>query len=75
MSPVMSRIGSDGGFSLKGVRPGNVTIMAVSALGGALKIARIERDGVEVSEGIIVISGREDISGVRIVLGKKEEKK
>jgi protocatechuate 3,4-dioxygenase beta subunit len=74
MSPVMSRIGSDGGFSLKGLRPGKVTIMAVSALGGALKIARIERDGVDVSEGIMVNAGREEISGVRIVLGKKEEK-
>jgi hypothetical protein len=48
--------------------------MAVSALGGALKIARIERDGVDVSEGIMVGAGREEISGVRIVLGKKEEK-
>jgi protocatechuate 3,4-dioxygenase beta subunit len=74
MSPMISRIGSDGSFSLKGLRPGKVTIMAVSALGGALKIARIERDGVDVSEGIIVSAGREEISGVRIVLGKKEEK-
>lgn len=74
MTPVISRIGSDGGFSLKGVRPGKLKIMAVSAFGGALKIARIERDGVDVSEGIIVGAGRVEISGVRIVLGKKEEK-
>jgi protocatechuate 3,4-dioxygenase beta subunit len=72
-SPVMSRIGSDGGFSLKGVRPGKVWIMA-SALGGLRDIARIERDGVDISEGIIVSAGREEISGVRIVLGKKGEK-
>jgi protocatechuate 3,4-dioxygenase beta subunit len=74
MSPVMSRIGSDGSFSLKGVRPGKVIITAGSAMGGALNIARIERDGVDVSEGIIVGAGREEISGVRIVIGKKEEK-
>jgi protocatechuate 3,4-dioxygenase beta subunit len=74
MSPVMSRIGSDGSFSLKGVRPGKVIITAGSAFGSALNIARIERDGVDVSEGIIVETGREEISGVRIVLGKKEEK-
>ena len=75
MTPVVSRIGSDGGFSLKGVRPGKVMIQAASITGGLLKIMRIERDGVDVSEGIIVGAGREQISGVRIVLGKKEEKR
>jgi Carboxypeptidase regulatory-like domain len=75
MTPAISRVGSDGGFSLRGVRPGTLMIQAFSVLGGALKIARIERDGVDVSEGIIVGAGREEISGVRIVLGKKEEKR
>ena len=74
MTPAISRVGSDGGFSLRGLRPGAIMIQAVSVLGGPLKIARIERDGVDVSEGIIVGAGREEISGVRIVLGKKEEK-
>lgn len=69
MMPVSSRIGSDGGFSLKGVRPGKVMINAFSMTGGALSVMRIERDGVELSEGIVV-TGREDISGVRIVFGK-----
>src|SRR5262249_402555 len=50
-------------------RPGKVMIQAFSVGGGALRITRIERGGVEMSEGIVV-TGREDISGVRIVLGK-----
>src|SRR5215510_12360543 len=69
MMPSTSRIGSDGGFSLKGIRPGKVTFRAFSMTGGALQIVRIERDGVDMSGGIVV-SGREDISGVRIVFGK-----
>ncbi|HKC87254.1 MAG TPA: carboxypeptidase regulatory-like domain-containing protein [Blastocatellia bacterium] len=69
MMPSTSRIGSDGGFSLKGIRPGKVTFQAFSITGGALQIVRIERDGVDMSGGIVV-SGREDISGVRIVFGK-----
>src|SRR5262249_61952349 len=62
-------MGSEGGFSLKGIRPGKVTFQAFSMTGGALQIVRIERDGVDMSGGIVV-SGREDISGVRIVFGK-----
>jgi len=69
MSPVVSRIGSDGGFILKGVRPGKVTLQALSITGGAIKIVRIERGEVEMSDGIVV-TGREEITGVRIVLGK-----
>ena len=70
MTPVFSRVGSDGAFSIKGLRPGKVTIQAFSATGGRLlKIARIERGGVEIADGIVV-TGREDIAGVRIVFGK-----
>jgi hypothetical protein len=69
MTPVSSRIGSDGGFSLKGIRPGKVMIQAFSINGAALNITRIERGGVETKDEILV-TGREDISGVRIVLGK-----
>jgi len=69
MAPVSSRIGGDGGFSLKGLRPGKVMIQALSMTGRALNITRIERGGVEMSEGIVV-TGREEISGVRIVFGK-----
>ncbi len=67
MELVSSRIGGDGSFSLKGLRPGKVMIQASSAT--ALNIKLIERGGVEMSDGI-VITGREEISGVRIVLGK-----
>ncbi len=69
MTPATSRVGADGAFSLKGLRPGRVTIQAFSVTGGALKVARIERGGVEMAEGIVV-TGREDITGVRIVFGK-----
>jgi len=69
MMPANSRIGSDGSFILKGIRPGKVRIEAVSVTGGGLRITRIERGGIDLSGGIVV-TGREDISGVRIVLGK-----
>ena len=69
MTPVSSRIGSDGGFSLKGIRPGRVMIQAFSINGAALNITRIERGGVETRDEIMV-TGREEISGVRIVFGK-----
>jgi protocatechuate 3,4-dioxygenase beta subunit len=69
MAPAVSRVGSDGAFSLKGLRPGQVTIQAFSMNGGPLKIALIERGGVEMTEGIVV-TGREDITGVRVVFGK-----
>jgi hypothetical protein len=69
MTPVGSRIGSDGGFSLKGIRPGKVMIQAISMNGAALNITRIERGGVE-TRNEIMVTEREEISGVRIVLGK-----
>jgi protocatechuate 3,4-dioxygenase beta subunit len=69
MSPVSSRIGGDGGFILKGVRPGKVTFEALGFAGRAPKIMRIERGGVEISDGIVV-AGREQIAGVRIIFGK-----
>ncbi|MGH9937428.1 MAG: carboxypeptidase regulatory-like domain-containing protein, partial [Blastocatellia bacterium] len=69
MMPTMSRIGSDGGFSVRGVRPGKVAFQAFSITDRSLKIVRIERGGADMSEGIVV-TGREEISGVRIVFGK-----
>ena len=69
MTPAASRIGSDGAFSIKGLRPGKVMIQAFSATGGALKIARIERGGAVLTDGIVV-TGREDVTGVRVVFGK-----
>jgi len=69
IAPATSRIGIDGGFALKGIRPGKVMIQAFSMTGGGLSIMRIERGGVEMNDGIVV-TGREDITGIRIVLGK-----
>jgi Carboxypeptidase regulatory-like domain len=70
MAPSSSRIGSDGGFSLKGLRPGKVTIQALNMTGAALNITRIERGGVEMRDEIVV-TGREEINGVRVVFGKR----
>jgi hypothetical protein len=67
MAPATSRVGSDGAFSLKGLRPGKVTIHAFIVTAGPLKITRIERGGVEMTEGIVV-TGREVITGVRVVI-------
>jgi protocatechuate 3,4-dioxygenase beta subunit len=69
MLPTFSRIGSDGSFLIKGVRPGKVTLNSQSVTDRLLIIARIERDGADVTDGI-VITGRENVSGVRIILGK-----
>ena len=69
MTPVGSRIGSDGEFTLKGIRPGKVMIQAFSTNGAALNITRIERGGVE-TRNEIMVTEREEISGVRIVFGK-----
>jgi hypothetical protein len=66
---MFSRIGSDGSFLIKGVRPGKVTLNAQSVIDRLLKIVRIDRDGADVTDGI-VITGRENVSGVRIILGK-----
>src|SRR5262245_18226129 len=40
MTPVSSRIGSDGGFTLKGIRPGKVMIQAFSISCGEASIPR-----------------------------------
>jgi len=69
MMPTMSRIGSDGAFNVKGVRPGKVTFQTFSVTDRSLMIVRIERGGADVGDGIVV-TGREEVSGVRIVFGK-----
>jgi protocatechuate 3,4-dioxygenase beta subunit len=67
MTPAVSRVGSDGAFSLKGLRPGKVMLQAFIMTAGPLKITRIERGGVEMTEGIVV-TGREGITGVRVII-------
>ncbi|MCG3161109.1 MAG: hypothetical protein JMDDDDMK_02227 [Acidobacteria bacterium] len=69
MAPTMSRIGGDGGFTIRGVRPGRVMFEAASITDRSLKVVRIERDGADASGGIVV-NGVETVSGIRIVLGK-----
>ena len=66
-SAVTSPINVDGGFRITGIRPGKVSLFS---FGGpaALRLLRIERNGMELRDGVDVRSG-EDINGLRLVLG------
>jgi len=63
-----SHIGADGSFSLSGLKPGAVTLLTSS---GNLKplpyILRVEKDGLEIKNGIEVNSG-EKVTGVRVIM-------
>ena len=69
-STVTSPINADGGFRITGIRPGKVRLSSFMQSGGsaALRILRIERNGIELRDGVDVRSG-EDINGLRLVLG------
>jgi hypothetical protein len=69
-STVTSPINADGGFRITGIRPGKVSLSSFMQRGGpvALRILRIERNGIELRDGVEVRSG-EDINGLRLVLG------
>ena len=72
MSSMLSeRVNTDGSFRIAGIRPGKVSLSSSMAPGGpavALRLLRIERNGVEMRDGVDVRAG-EDISGLRLVLG------
>jgi len=59
-----AEVHADGSFTIKGLQAGSVSFRLWG--GGALRIKRIERDGVEVKDAIEVRPG-EKITGVRIV--------
>ena len=69
-SGVTSPINADGGFRITGVRPGKVSLFTFMARGGptALRLLRIERNGMELRDGVDVRFG-EDINGLRLVMG------
>ena len=69
-STVTSPINADGGFRITGIRPGKVSLSSFMQRGGPapLRILRIERNGMELRDGVDVRSG-EDINGLRLVLG------
>ena len=70
-STVSAPVNADGGFRIAGIRPGKVSLSSFVAPGGpavALRLLRIERNGIEWRDGVDVRSG-EDISGLRLVLG------
>jgi len=69
-SLVTSSINADGGFRITGIRPGMVSLFFVMQRPGptALRILRIERNGMELRDGIDVRAG-EDLNGLRLVVG------
>ena len=69
-STVTSPINADGGFRITGIRPGKVSLSSFMQRGGpaALRLSRIERNGMELRDGVDVRSG-EDINGLKLVLG------
>ena len=69
-STVTSPINADGGFRITGIRPGKVSLFSYMQRGdpAALRIVRIEHNGMVLRDGLEVRSG-EDINGLRIVLG------
>ena len=69
-STVTSPINADGGFRITGVRPGKVSLFSYMQRGdpAALRIVRIEHNGMVLRDGLEVRSG-DNINGLRIVLG------
>jgi protocatechuate 3,4-dioxygenase beta subunit len=69
-SNTSSRVGSDGGFHLAGILPGRVSLQSFVRPGGpaGLRLLRIERNGVEVRDGIDVRAG-ENVTGLRLAFG------
>ena len=65
-----SPVGADGGFHIAGIRPGKVTLHSFVRRGGpeGFSLLRIERNGVEVRDGIEVRAG-ENVTGLRLALG------
>lgn len=68
----MSPIGADGSFRLGGLPPGTVNIFLNAAMGNPMStkgfmIARIERDGMAMSQRVEVKEG-EQVSGLRLVI-------
>jgi len=61
-------IKADGSFSISGLPPGKARITVYSFPRGSSPLLRVERDGVEQTEGLEIAAG-ENISGVRIVVG------
>ena len=64
------KINADGSFRIAGIKSGRAQLLVNDITGSSLlQLLRIERDGLEQSEGIEIQTG-EQISGVRLVLGK-----
>ncbi len=64
-----TKIGSDGSFRLVGAPPGKLGIEIPTFPFNTIYLLRIERNGIDVSEGLEVSAG-EDINGVRVIVGQ-----
>jgi protocatechuate 3,4-dioxygenase beta subunit len=69
-STVSAPINADGGFRITGIRPGKVSLFSYMQRGGpaALRLLRIERNGIELRGDVDVRSG-ENINGLTLVFG------
>jgi len=70
-STVSASVNPDGGFRIAGIRPGRLSLSSYMAPGEpavALRLLRIERNGIEWRDRVDVRSG-EDINGLRLVMG------
>jgi protocatechuate 3,4-dioxygenase beta subunit len=65
----VSRIGEDGSFLIRGIRPGKVVFSILNFNDRTIRLLRVERDGVNVTDGLD-LPGRENIAGVRLFFGK-----
>lgn len=64
-----TKVTPDGSFRINGVKPGKVMFWVMgNRFQSEFQLMRIERDGVDHTEGLEVVAGHE-ISGVRIVMG------
>jgi protocatechuate 3,4-dioxygenase beta subunit len=66
-SVINSKIGDDGGFRFTGAPPGMMRFSLICAQGSAFYIKRVERDGAEIRNAIVIKRG-EQINSVRIVV-------
>jgi protocatechuate 3,4-dioxygenase beta subunit len=68
-SSASSRVGPDGGFHLVGLRPGKVMYWHIVSEVGQREftVLRVEREGVEVRDGLTLGSG-ENVAGLRVVV-------
>jgi hypothetical protein len=64
-----SQIGNDGAFRLTGAHPGKAMIRIAGDSTNSFYLLRVERDGVDVTNGFEIGPG-EEVKGIRVVIGQ-----